>query len=48
MSSKLETPIVENGRQFTLLERQLLSIARAILQKTKIVVVDGTMFVIAS
>ncbi|KAJ3235760.1 hypothetical protein HDU81_000178 [Chytriomyces hyalinus] len=37
---KLETPIVENGRSFSLAERQLFCIARAILLKTKIVVFD--------
>jgi ABC-type multidrug transport system fused ATPase/permease subunit len=38
---KLETPIHENGKMFTLAERQLFCIARAILMPTKIVVFDG-------
>ncbi|KAJ3067239.1 hypothetical protein HDU98_009578 [Podochytrium sp. JEL0797] len=40
MPSKLETLVVENGRAFSLAERQLFCIARAILLKTKIVVFD--------
>ncbi|KAJ3112113.1 Multidrug resistance-associated protein 5 [Physocladia obscura] len=38
--SKLDTPIVENGRAFSLAERQFFCIARAILLKTKVVVFD--------
>ncbi|KAJ3189633.1 Multidrug resistance-associated protein 1 [Irineochytrium annulatum] len=40
MPLKLDTPIVENGRTFTLAERQLFCVARAILMKTRIVVFD--------
>ncbi|KAI9350735.1 P-loop containing nucleoside triphosphate hydrolase protein [Obelidium mucronatum] len=40
MPAKLDTLIVENGRAFSLAERQLFCIARAILLKTKIVVFD--------
>ncbi|KAJ3055450.1 hypothetical protein HDU99_007562, partial [Rhizoclosmatium hyalinum] len=40
MPLKLDTLIVENGRAFSLAERQLFCIARAILLKTKIVVFD--------
>lgn len=37
---KLDAPIVEHGRSFTLAERRLLSIARALLQATKLVIID--------
>ncbi|TPX46318.1 hypothetical protein SeLEV6574_g03291 [Synchytrium endobioticum] len=37
---KLETAITENGKMFSLAERQLFCIARAILMNTKIVVLD--------
>ncbi|KAJ3103334.1 hypothetical protein HDU97_010239 [Phlyctochytrium planicorne] len=40
MPLKLNTPISENGRAFSLAERQLFCVARAILMKTKIVVFD--------
>lgn len=40
MPLKLETPIIENGRNFTLSERLLFMIARAVLLNTKIVVLD--------
>ena len=42
MPEKLETPVSENGKTFSLAERQLFCIARAVLIKTKIVVFDGT------
>jgi ABC-type multidrug transport system fused ATPase/permease subunit len=38
---KLDTAIIENGRTFTLAERQLFCIARAILMNTKVVIFDG-------
>ncbi|KAJ3086249.1 Multidrug resistance-associated protein 1, partial [Quaeritorhiza haematococci] len=40
MPAKLETSVTENGKAFTLAERQLFCIARAILLKPKIVVFD--------
>ncbi|KND02775.1 uncharacterized protein SPPG_01856 [Spizellomyces punctatus DAOM BR117] len=40
MPAKLETPITENGKAFTLTERQLFCIARAIINKSKVVVLD--------
>ncbi|KAJ3214108.1 hypothetical protein HDU67_002064 [Dinochytrium kinnereticum] len=40
MPLKLDTPISENGRAFSLAERQLFCVARAILMKTKIVIFD--------
>ncbi|ORX56503.1 P-loop containing nucleoside triphosphate hydrolase protein [Piromyces finnis] len=40
MPLKLETQIIENGRNFTLSQRLLFMIARAILLNTKIVVLD--------
>ncbi|KAI8840915.1 hypothetical protein BC829DRAFT_446831 [Chytridium lagenaria] len=40
MPLKLNTPIIENGRAFSLAERQLFCVARAILMKTKIVIFD--------
>lgn len=36
----LETPITENGENLSVGERQLISIARAILKPTRIVLVD--------
>lgn len=41
MPAKLDTPVTENGKTFSLAERQLFSIARAVLIDTKIVVFDG-------
>ena len=41
MPEKLETPVSENGKTFSLAERQLFCIARAVLVRTKIVVFDG-------
>jgi len=40
MPLKLETPIIENGRNFTLSQRLLFMIARAVLLNTQIVVLD--------
>ncbi|KAF9585713.1 hypothetical protein BGW38_001093 [Lunasporangiospora selenospora] len=40
MSMKLETQIVENGRNFSLGQRQLFCIARAILFQSKILIFD--------
>jgi ABC-type multidrug transport system fused ATPase/permease subunit len=41
MPEKLDTPVSENGKMFSLAERQLFCIARAVLTRTKIVVFDG-------
>lgn len=41
MPEKLDTPVTENGKAFTIAERQLFCIARAILLETKILVFDG-------
>jgi ABC-type multidrug transport system fused ATPase/permease subunit len=41
MPLKLETPVSENGRAFSLPERQLFCIARAILIDSRIVIFDG-------
>lgn len=41
MPEKLDTPVSENGKTFSLAERQLFCIARAVLTRTKIVVFDG-------
>ena len=40
MPLKLDTVVIENGKTFNLVERQLFCIARAILLHTKIVVFD--------
>ncbi|KAI8906294.1 P-loop containing nucleoside triphosphate hydrolase protein [Gorgonomyces haynaldii] len=40
MPDRLDTPITENGRSFSISERQLFCIARAILIKTSIVIFD--------
>ncbi|KNE56750.1 hypothetical protein AMAG_02529 [Allomyces macrogynus ATCC 38327] len=40
MPLKLESPVIENGKNFSLGQRQLFCIARAILSKAKILVLD--------
>ncbi|KAJ3224501.1 hypothetical protein HK099_008369 [Clydaea vesicula] len=40
MPAKLDTSVIENGKAFTIAERQLFCIARAILLETKILVFD--------
>ncbi|KAL1919902.1 uncharacterized protein VTP21DRAFT_1834 [Calcarisporiella thermophila] len=40
MPQKIDTPVVDNGRTFSLGQRQLFCIARAILVKSRIVVFD--------
>ncbi|PVU94926.1 hypothetical protein BB561_002172 [Smittium simulii] len=40
MPDKLESQVVENGKNFSVGERQLISMCRAILQKKKLVVMD--------
>ncbi|KAI9098245.1 hypothetical protein DFS34DRAFT_620123 [Phlyctochytrium arcticum] len=40
MPARLDTPVIENGKAFTLTERQLFCIARAIINKSKVVVLD--------
>ena len=40
MSDKLESAVIENGKNFSLGQRQLFCIARAILSKAKILVLD--------
>jgi ABC-type multidrug transport system fused ATPase/permease subunit len=41
MPAQLDTTVTENGKTFSSAERQLFSIARAVLIQTKIVVIDG-------
>eukprot|EP00158_Paraphelidium_tribonemae_P009637 Partr_v1_DN28917_c0_g1_i2_m25279 putative ATP-binding cassette, sub-family C (CFTR MRP), member len=40
MSDKLESTVIENGKNFSLGQRQLFCIARAILSRTKVLVLD--------
>ncbi|KAJ1920449.1 hypothetical protein H4219_001286 [Mycoemilia scoparia] len=40
LPSQLETPVVENGRNFSVGQRQLISMCRAILHNRKVVVMD--------
>jgi ABC-type multidrug transport system fused ATPase/permease subunit len=41
MSNKLETRIMDNGKAFSIAERQLFCIARAILLDSSVLIFDG-------
>ncbi|OLY82923.1 Multidrug resistance-associated protein 4 [Smittium mucronatum] len=40
MPEKLESPVIENGKNFSSGERQLISLCRAVLQNKKLIVMD--------